>query len=268
MALDCDENGCRQKARKAKTCQYHSATTSIDIELTPINTNNNVPNEGQAKNESQQKSLANAYKGLEKSADSCAVFLQPLKIHLDGPYGAPSSNIFQTEHAFLIATGIGVTPFASILQSIIYRHTEKKRSCPKCEHWWMEKVPSQRIMSLKKVDFVWINRDHSSFEWFVEKLASLNDQQVREEDQQFLDIHMYVTGKERDTSKQPIGMHKKYGTSLNWQSGRPDWNQLFQRIRNQNRGKVTVFYCGRPDLGTSLRSLCNQFKFGFKKEVF
>lgn len=122
-------------------------------------------------------------------------------------------------------------------------------------------------MSLKKVDFLWINRDHSSFEWFVEKLASLNDQ-VREEEQRFLDIHLYVTGnKPVDLIRQPV-MKEKYGNSLNWQSGRPDWVSLFQGIRDQNRGKVTVFYCGRPDLGTSLRSLCNQFKFSFKKEVF
>jgi hypothetical protein len=31
-----------------------------------------------------------------------------LEIRLDGPYGSPSSHIFNSEHAVLIATGIGV----------------------------------------------------------------------------------------------------------------------------------------------------------------
>ena len=40
---------------------------------------------------------------------------------VDGPFGSPSSNIYRAEHAVLVGTGIGVTPFASILQSIAYR---------------------------------------------------------------------------------------------------------------------------------------------------
>ena len=46
---------------------------------------------------------------------------KPLDIYIDGPFGSPSSNIYRAEHAVLISTGIGVTPFASILQSIAHR---------------------------------------------------------------------------------------------------------------------------------------------------
>ena len=48
----------------------------------------------------------------------------PLEINLTGPYGAPSSGLFcgKIDHAVLIATGIGVTPFASILQSIMFKY--------------------------------------------------------------------------------------------------------------------------------------------------
>ena len=268
---DCDENGCRRKTRKLKSNSGTEISDSDfeDIELLEIEKNKeeNRPNE-------ITFSLIEAYQNFTEEVHSNAVFLnKPLKIHLDGPYGAPSSNIFETEHAVLVATGIGVTPFASILQSIIYRHIEKKRNCPVCQHSWTEKVPSQRIMSLRKVDFMWINRDHSSFEWFVEKLASLKQQQIsmygeNNEQHQFLDIHMYVTGKEAKYEDKNISIKKKYGDTLNWQSGRPDWHQLFTQLRKQNRGKVTVFYCGRPDLGTFLRSKCSEFNFSFKKEVF
>ena len=44
---------------------------------------------------------------------------------VDGPFGSPSSNIYRAEHAVLVGTGIGVTPFASILQSIAYRCGEQ-----------------------------------------------------------------------------------------------------------------------------------------------
>ncbi len=33
---------------------------------------------------------------------------RPLEIRLDGPYGSPSRHIFESQHAVLVATGIGV----------------------------------------------------------------------------------------------------------------------------------------------------------------
>lgn len=48
---------------------------------------------------------------------------KPLHVYIDGPFGAPTSQIFHAQHAILIGTGIGVTPFASILQSIMHRYS-------------------------------------------------------------------------------------------------------------------------------------------------
>ena len=69
---------------------------------------------------------------------------------IDGPYGTTSREIFDTEHAVLIGSGIGVTPFASILQSVMYRHQAMRRQCPLCDHVWFGDLPST-IMKLKKV---------------------------------------------------------------------------------------------------------------------
>ena len=44
---------------------------------------------------------------------------------MDGPYGTPTRDVSKAEHAVLIAAGIGVTPFASILQSIVYKYRER-----------------------------------------------------------------------------------------------------------------------------------------------
>ena len=41
---------------------------------------------------------------------------KPLTVYIHGPFGAPASHIFRAQHAVLIGAGIGITPFASILQ--------------------------------------------------------------------------------------------------------------------------------------------------------
>lgn len=74
----------------------------------------------------------------------------PMRILIDGPYGTPSSDIFNAEHAVLIAPGIGVTPFASILQSIMIRYQESKHICPSCSFKFSDGIPKS-LMKLKKV---------------------------------------------------------------------------------------------------------------------
>eukprot|EP00105_Crassostrea_gigas_P046632 XP_019930780.1 PREDICTED: NADPH oxidase 5 [Crassostrea gigas] len=77
-----------------------------------------------------------------------------VKCHIDGPYGTATREIFETEHAVLIGAGIGVTPMASILQSIMYRYKESKRVCPNCKFSFYGVIPDS-VMKLKKVDFSW-----------------------------------------------------------------------------------------------------------------
>jgi hypothetical protein len=51
-------------------------------------------------------------------------------------------------------------------------------------------------------------------------------------------------------------------------AGRPNWDKVFQQLLDQNKGKVTVFYCGPPQLGKELKQKCNAFGFSFRKEIF
>uniref|UniRef100_A0A8C4R7T5 NADPH oxidase, EF-hand calcium binding domain 5 n=1 Tax=Eptatretus burgeri TaxID=7764 RepID=A0A8C4R7T5_EPTBU len=60
--------------------------------------------------------------------------------NLDGPYGTQTRRIFLAEHAVLIGAGIGITPFASILQSIMVRYNVRKQNCPSCSHSWLESM--------------------------------------------------------------------------------------------------------------------------------
>ena len=99
-----------------------------------------------------------------------------LPAFLDGPYGAPSTDVLCSRRAVLVAGGIGVTPFASVLESIVLRSGEN--------------AP----LTLVRVDFVWLNRDQYSFEWFVDLLSSLE----RLDRRGLVHVHVFMTGGRSD----------------------------------------------------------------------
>ncbi|CAD6241356.1 GSCOCT00002682001.3-RA-CDS [Cotesia congregata] len=207
---------------------------------------------------------------------------KPLEIFLDGPYGAPSSHIFQSQHAVLIATGIGVTPFASILQSIMHRYWKARHTCPQCKFSWASEIPVT-VMKLRKVDFFWINRDQRSFEWFVNLLSQLEIEQAElgSSLERFLEMHMYITSALQKNDMKAVGLqlamdllHEKEkrdlitGLKTRTNAGRPNWDKVFKQLQDQKKGKITVFYCGPPELGRILRFKCDMFDFNFRKETF
>uniref|UniRef100_A0A2K5ICZ0 NADPH oxidase 5 n=1 Tax=Colobus angolensis palliatus TaxID=336983 RepID=A0A2K5ICZ0_COLAP len=203
-----------------------------------------------------------------------------VKCYIDGPYGTPTRRIFASEHAVLIGAGIGITPFASILQSIMYRHQKRKHTCPNCQHSWIEGV--QDNMKLQKVDFIWINRDQRSFEWFVSLLTKLEMDQAQEpQHDRFLELHMYMTSALGKNDMKAIGLQMALdllankekkdsitGLQTRTQPGRPDWSKVFQKVAAEKKGKVQVFFCGSPALAKVLKGHCEKFSFRFFQENF
>ncbi|XP_030282329.1 NADPH oxidase 5 isoform X2 [Sparus aurata] len=204
-----------------------------------------------------------------------------IKCYVDGPYGTPTRQIFASEHAVLIGAGIGITPFASILQSIMYRYRRRKQNCPNCNYSWCENIKDSD-MKLRKVDFIWINRDQKSFEWFVSLLTKLEMDQADEEPEgRFLEMHMYMTSALSKNDMKAIGLQmaldllaKKEkrdsitGLRTRTQPGRPEWGKVFQKVSEENKGKVHVFYCGSPALAKVIKAQCEHFGFNFYKENF
>lgn len=116
-------------------------------------------------------------------------------LRIDGPYGAPAEDVFKSEGqprtprslfhrtdstwvvAVLVGTGIGVTPFASILKNIwsvmtvrsLYMHHRADELMSR----YMQK--KGKLGALRRVEFIWINRDTGSFEWFQALLRQLED---------------------------------------------------------------------------------------------
>ncbi|NXG03039.1 NOX5 oxidase, partial [Sakesphorus luctuosus] len=204
-----------------------------------------------------------------------------VKCHLDGPYGTPTRRIFTSEHAVLIGAGIGITPFASILQSIMYRYRRRKRSCPSCHYSWCEELQDQE-MTLRKVDFIWINRDQKHFEWFLSLLSKLEVEQAElEPGGRFLELHLYMTSALGKSDVKALGLQVALdllaakekrdsitGLRTRTRPGRPDWGKVFGKVAEEKIGKVQVFFCGSPALAKVIRGHCERFGFRFSKENF
>src|SRR5262249_40013876 len=97
-----------------------------------------------------------------------------LEAYIDGPYGSPTAHLFQSRVAVLIGAGIGVTPFASVLESIVLRAN----------------APPEKRSKTEWVHFFWLNKDQYSFEWFRALLSKLEELDKRS----VLNIHLCMTG--------------------------------------------------------------------------
>ena len=185
---------------------------------------------------------------------------QPLKAYVDGPYGSPSSHIFESRVAVLIGAGIGVTPFASVLESLVLRANRLSR------------LPSK----LEKVHFFWLNRDQYSFEWFSSLLARLEglDQHG------MLDIHLCMTGAHAGATAIGLELARAAmqssgrsdlitGLHVHTHTGQPDWDSLMRGVAEQHGTvPIDVYYCGPPGLGARIARICTRKWMSFREEKF
>ncbi|GFS14119.1 NADPH oxidase 5 [Elysia marginata] len=161
-----------------------------------------------------------------------------MQVFVDGPYGSPCREIFDTEHVILIGSGIGVTPFAAILQSITYRFKAGLVTCPMCMYSWCH--APRNLMNLKKVDFVWINRDQSHFEWFSSLICNIEKEQLKEASlKDAVTMHMFMTAAPNQYEVNGVGVQMALdlvhnarktdlltGLSTRTQGGRPDFDKV------------------------------------------
>ncbi|KAK3670123.1 hypothetical protein LTR78_009970 [Recurvomyces mirabilis] len=207
------------------------------------------------------------------------------RLRIDGPYGAPAEDVFENEVAVLIGTGIGVTPWAAILKNI----------------WHMRLSPNPP-KRLRRVEFIWVCRDTTSFEWFQALLSSLEAQSLSmtgsggEGGQtEFLRIHTYLTQKfdanaATNIVLNSVGMDKDPLTELSSRTnfGRPDFAKLLVGMRegvlnqsyipglvrpDKRKTEVGVYFCGPNVAAREVKKACKEaevpeVKFKFWKEHF
>jgi len=203
--------------------------------------------------------LLNYYKDMRDKDEADRKIDIPFLI--DGPYGTPSDKVFESKVAILVGTGIGVTPYSSILKSLLHKiYTDKSKNHP------------------DKIYFYWQNRGQHSFEWFVELLSEIEELDINK----YFNLNIYLTGtqsqKDMKSNMLYIAMdmkHKKTkvdlitGLKVKTNFGRPNWNQLFGEIADEQKGKeVDIFFCGHPAVGKQLEKVGNKYHFHFHKENF
>jgi NADPH oxidase 5 len=183
--------------------------------------------------------------------------LRELSARLDGPYGTPSGEIFESRFPVLIGAGIGVTPFASILESIVLR-AEKGSPGP------------------EKVHFYWLNRDAYSFEWFAELLLDLE----RVDTRGLVEVHIYMTDGKGHLTAAVLNLARAIahdrgqpdlitGLRSKTNVGRPDWADELGRIVEAHAPEpVDVFFCGPPGLAHAIDKTCRELGARFRQEQF
>ncbi|KAI4165988.1 MAG: hypothetical protein LQ342_000419 [Letrouitia transgressa] len=202
-------------------------------------------------------------------------------IRIDGPYGAPAEDVFDNEIAILIGTGIGVTPWASILKNI----------------WHLRASPNPP-RRLRRVEFIWVCKDTTSFEWFQALLSSLEQQSQDAAagsgaGPEFLRIHTYLTQRlDLDTATNiylnSVGTAKDPLTELRARTnfGRPDFRRLFAAMRDgildgryigglegSLKTDIGVYFCGPNAAARDIKKAAKEstkgdVRFKFWKEHF
>lgn len=186
------------------------------------------------------------------------------RLAVDGPFGTSSTDVFKYEVIMCIGAGIGVTPFASILKSVWYRHNQGYDN-----------------LKIKKVYFFWICRDTNAFEWFTDLLKHLEIQMAELEMLHFVEYNIYLTGWDNKLAIQTT-LHAEGAqdniTRLDAKTkyGRPKWDDIFKGIANNHKGQeIGVFFCGPSVLSHVLHNMSDQYsdkytgvKFCYNKENF
>ncbi|KAI1799742.1 putative FAD binding protein [Daldinia bambusicola] len=203
-------------------------------------------------------------------------------LRIDGPYGAPAEDVFENEIAVLIGTGIGVTPWASILKNI----------------WHLRNSPNPP-RRLRRVEFIWVCKDTGSFEWFQTLLSSLEAQSNEaalipgSNGVEFLKIHTYLTQKlNMDTTQNiilnSVGADHDPLTELKSRTnfGRPNFLRMFEAMRDGilDRSYITglegsmqttvgVYFCGPTAAARDIQkatktATSKEVRFRFWKEHF
>ena len=209
------------------------------------------------------------YKAFSRSRSDLATrsdTAYPFNIRVAGPYGAPAQNYGDYGVVMCIGAGIGVTPFASILKSVL--HTP----------------PSDRKKRLEKVYFHWTVRSRKEASWF----KTLIDEIAARDDDRLLDINIHITSLKEGNDLRVMLLRLAEFENIDMEQGsvvsksvihfgRPDWSRIFRVVQAEHvdQSRVGVFYCGPSGLKNVLKQECrkrsasrNGPRFIFRKEVF
>ncbi|XP_063910993.1 dual oxidase isoform X1 [Zophobas morio] len=185
------------------------------------------------------------------------------KILLEGPFGGGNQDWYKFEVAVMVGGGIGVTPYASILNDLVFGTSTNRYSGVAC----------------KKVYFLWICPSHKHFEWFIDVLRDVEKKDVTN----VLEIHIFITQffHKFDLRTTMLYICENHFQRLSKTSiftglkavnhfGRPDMTSFLKFVQKRHSyvSKIGVFSCGPRPLTKSVMSACEDVNKGRKLPYF
>lgn len=198
-----------------------------------------------------------ALRRLTERADPTS--LTSLAVHLDGPFGSATGRVFEARVPVMIGAGIGVTPFASVLESLMLRARAGTSPSP-----------------LQKGYFFWLNRDQYSFEWFRDLLIDLEHRDARAN----LEVQIWMTQGRAGATAVGLELARTLaheagdtdvisGLKTQMHLGHPEWDGALQAIAAAHApDKPEVFFCGPAGLGRKIRASCLRLGLSYREERF
>merc|ERR1719430_2918061 len=174
------------------------------------------------------------------------------KIRIQGPFGGGNQDWYKFEVAVMIGAGIGVTPYASILNDLVFGTSTNRYSGVAC----------------KKVYFIWICPSHRHFEWFIDVLREVEKKDVTN----VLEMHIFITQffHKFDLRTTMLYICENHFQRLANRSmftglkainhfGRPDMPSFLKFVQKKHSyvSKVGVFSCGPGPLTNSISTACD-----------
>ncbi|OQR73616.1 dual oxidase-like, partial [Tropilaelaps mercedesae] len=165
---------------------------------------------------------------------------------------------YKFEVAVMIGGGIGVTPYASILNDLVFGTSTNRYSGVACKKASIRYGhPTDFIVvgcptAYPGVYFLWICPSHKHFEWFIDVLRDVERKDVTN----VLEIHIFITQ----------FFHKfDLRTTMLYIC-----ENHFQRISNHSMftGLKAINHFGRPDMTAFLRFVQTQHAYVSKVGVF
>ncbi|KAL7042509.1 hypothetical protein ACKWTF_001170 [Chironomus riparius] len=185
------------------------------------------------------------------------------RIRIEGPYGGGNQDWYKFEVAVMVGGGIGVTPYASILNDLVFGTSTNRYSGVAC----------------KKVYFLWICPSHKHFEWFIDVLRDVEKKDVTH----VLETHIFITQffHKFDLRTTMLYICENHFQRLAKTSmftglkavnhfGRPDMSSFLKFVQKKHSyvSKIGVFSCGPRPLTKSVMSACDEVNKGRKLPYF
>eukprot|EP00932_Pfiesteria_piscicida_P006635 SRR837773.16586.p2 GENE.SRR837773.16586~~SRR837773.16586.p2 ORF type:complete len:212 (-),score=94.79 SRR837773.16586:25-579(-) len=183
----------------------------------------------------------------------------------------------------VVGSGIGVTPFISIVRSVqertrlrqlmgdnsVGKRSHSRRSVKGTgDMKTREEIAADIIPVPFKIYFVWIVRNQNEANWFYDVLVN----SIKGPSKDIVEIQIYVTGEQELTNVKRLECAERQFC------GRPNWARVFKEVKGKHPTEhVGVFLCGSPEIGKQLAIQSQAFtdpphvggcKFSFHKENF